>query len=65
MFLLCNFNLPLTHNISLSLVLMQVIDVTWRYSQDHKETLTRRNEVGESWLVSLWTNMSKEVRSTL
>jgi len=41
----------------------EVVDVTWRYSQNHKEVLSRRNEVEENWLVSLWMSMSKMLQS--
>lgn len=31
-------------------VLLQVVDVTWRYSCKHPEVLARRSRVQESWL---------------
>eukprot|EP00794_Sanderia_malayensis_P017673 gene17673-19435_t len=42
----------------------EVIDVTWRYSQEQKDTLSRRRDVSESWLVDLWMNMTKDLQAS-
>jgi peptide-N4-(N-acetyl-beta-glucosaminyl)asparagine amidase len=38
----------------------EIVDVTWRYSSNHKEVLNRRNECAEGWLVQLLSRMSKQ-----
>ena len=42
-------------------VTLQVMDVTWRYSNKHQEVLQRRKECRENWLVITINTFNKKV----
>lgn len=41
----------------------EIIDVTWRYSMQHVDILSRRKSVPENWLVDFYSNATKELQS--
>ena len=43
------------------MVLVQVVDVTWRYTDYPKDVLKRRTECSESWLASTLCSMTEKV----
>ena len=43
--------------------MLQVVDVTWRYSCYHPEVLSRRNKVQEPWLLNTINGLNAVVGS--